>query len=77
MYHLIQQFKQCKADFYHYPFGQYLHIATPNQEEADKIYDFVEQMGYEKKDLKLTQPTIEDCFIQLMNRNKISMKNGS
>jgi hypothetical protein len=68
MYQLVQQLKQCKADFNYYPFGQHLHIATPNQEETDKINDFIERTEYKKKDLKLIKPTIEDCFIQLMNK---------
>jgi ABC-type multidrug transport system ATPase subunit len=66
MYQVIKQLKQCKADFNYYPFGQHLHIVTPNQEETDKIYDVVEQTGYKKSDLKAIKPTIEDCFIQLM-----------
>jgi len=68
MHRTIQQFKHCKADFSYYPFGQHLHIVTPNLEEADKIRDFIDQMGYKKEDLELITPTIEDCFIQLMNK---------
>jgi hypothetical protein len=66
MYQMIQQLRHCNADFNYYPFGQHLHIATPNQEEAEKICDFVEQTGYS---LDPSTPTIEDCFIQLMNKN--------
>jgi ABC-type multidrug transport system ATPase subunit len=66
MYQVIRQLKQSEADFNYYPFGQHLHIVTPNQEETDKIYDFLEQMKYKKEDLKSIKPTIEDCFIQLM-----------
>jgi ABC-type multidrug transport system ATPase subunit len=67
MYQMMQQLRQCKANFNYYPFGQHLHITTPNQEETDKIYDFIEQTGYKKEHLELIEPTIEDCFIQLMN----------
>jgi len=66
MYQIIKQLQHCNADFNYYPFGQHLHIATPNQEEADKVCDFVAQAGHKKEDLELIQPTIEDCFIQLM-----------
>jgi ABC-type multidrug transport system ATPase subunit len=68
MYQIIKQLRHCKADFSYYPFGQHLHIATPNQEETDKICGFMEQTGYKKEDLELIEPTIEDCFIQLMNK---------
>jgi len=67
MYQIIKQLQYCNANFNYYPFGQHLHIATPNQEETDKICDFLEQTGYKKDDLELITPTIEDCFIQLMN----------
>jgi len=67
MYQIIQQLRHCNADFNYYPFGQHLHITTPNQNETDKICDFIEKIGYKKEDLELIQPTIEDCFIQLMN----------
>ncbi|MCL2510705.1 MAG: ABC transporter ATP-binding protein [Bacteroidales bacterium] len=67
MYQTIKQLQLCNANFNYYPFGQHLHIATPNQEETDKICDFLEQTGYKKEGLKLIKPTIEDCFIQLMN----------
>jgi len=71
MYQDIKQLRQCKADFHYYPFGQHLHIATPNQEEADKIHDFIEQTTHKKRALKVIKPTIEDCFIQLMNASGI------
>ena len=69
MYQIIKQLQHCTANFNYYPFGQHLHIATPNQEEADKVCNFVEQIGYKKEDLESIEPTIEDCFIQLMNKN--------
>ena len=68
IYQLIKQLQKCDADFNFYPFGQHLHIATPNEEETEKIYDFVEKNGYKKEDLEQIKPTIEDCFIQLMVR---------
>jgi ABC-type multidrug transport system ATPase subunit len=68
IYQLIKQLQECKGDFNYYPFGQHLHIATPNEEETEKIYDFVEKNGYKKEDLERIKPTIEDCFIQLMVR---------
>ncbi|MCL2041917.1 MAG: ABC transporter ATP-binding protein [Bacteroidales bacterium] len=66
MYRIIKQLSQCNADFTYYPFGQHLHIATPNQEETDKVFNFLEQTGDKKREMKATKPTIEDCFIQLI-----------
>jgi len=77
MHQLLQQFKQCKANFNHYPFGQYLHIVTPNNEETDKIRDFIEQTGCRKEDLEEIAPTIEDCFIQLMKNDGCKIFNAS
>lgn len=69
MYQIIKQLRNCKADFNYYPFGQHLHIATPNQGEAEKICAFIEQTENKKEHLELIKPTIEDCFIQLMNND--------
>jgi len=67
MYKIIKKLQQCEIHFTYYPFGQHLHMAMPSQEETDKVFVFLEQAGYRKRALKKTKPTIEDCFIQLMN----------
>jgi ABC-type multidrug transport system ATPase subunit len=74
MYQIIQQLQHCKADFNFYPFGQHLHLVTPNEEETNKVQDFIEQIGYKKRDLKAVKPTIEDCFIQLMRKLECYMQ---
>lgn len=53
-----------------YAFGEYAHLVMERTElhEAmcDKIVEYLESRNLDNPEVKLTEPTVEDCFIRLM-----------
>ncbi|MBI3233805.1 MAG: ABC transporter ATP-binding protein [Bacteroidetes bacterium] len=50
-------------------FGEYHHISFQNESESEKskLIEYLQNSNHTMIDLKPVTPTIEDCFIQLMN----------
>jgi len=58
-----------------YAFGEYLHVSFKKEMESIRpsLMEFLQSHGHEKIEISETQPTIEDCFIRLMNKgNEVS-----
>lgn len=56
-----------------YPFGEYLHITlkTDTDEAIQKLKEYAKQKEHVHIVLKSIEPTIEDCFIRLMNHSPL------
>lgn len=48
------------------PFGEYLHLSTLQGTQADEIRQFLEDQKHQQIEVKVTQATIEDIFLDLM-----------
>ncbi|HSH67935.1 MAG TPA: hypothetical protein VLB84_19500, partial [Bacteroidia bacterium] len=49
-----------------FAFGEYLHVSFLDSVNEDKVLKTLRENGHSDLKLKKTQPTIEDCFINLM-----------
>ncbi|MEO7293640.1 MAG: ABC transporter ATP-binding protein [Ginsengibacter sp.] len=51
-----------------YAFGEYLHITfkKDNETNEQELMNYVNSKGYHNIEIKIIMPTIEDCFIRLM-----------
>lgn len=57
----------CKGAFL---FGQEIHVTTDDSEmTVEKLHDLLSSSGFADSTVTLIQPTVEDCFMQLMGNN--------
>ena len=68
-YRLLQNIRDYEEVASVYPFGEYIHF-TPQSDifEEEKLREFLESRGHRDMEIKKTEPTIEDCFMELMNQ---------
>ena len=56
-----------------FAFGEYLHVSFKNVqsdiENESELMNYLKNNGHQNIELKSIEPTIEDCFIQLMGNN--------
>jgi ABC-2 type transport system ATP-binding protein len=71
MSHLLNDLRTSEEVMATYAFGEYHHITLKEDNEKSKadLIGQLESKGHRNIELKLTSPTIEDCFIKLMNRH--------
>jgi len=50
-----------------YAFGEYLHVTLASEEPMEKLKQFIVDRGHDQVEVRSIMPSIEDCFIQLMN----------
>jgi ABC-2 type transport system ATP-binding protein len=51
-----------------YPFGQYLHFVSSNNElNPEEIQHYLDESGHKQIEIHTDQPNIEDCFMELMH----------
>ena len=51
-----------------YASGQYVNVVFNDKGEADKMIEIIEKNNIQIRSKEFIQPTIEDCFIQLMRK---------
>lgn len=68
MHKLLDLFRSFPEEIDFYPFGQHLHIVVADHTRIGNVRTFLQSIGYNSDDLHQVEPTIEDCFIQLMKR---------
>ena len=66
MYGLLQVLKQWNAIEDAYSFGEYHHAVIKNGYDAKALQQYLTSKGYNDANIHLVTPTIEDCFMQLM-----------
>jgi ABC-type multidrug transport system ATPase subunit len=62
----ILKYDQCKSA---YLFGQYLHYTSKSEENTIQLNSWLNQHGHGNIEIKEIQPSIEDCFMKLMESN--------
>ena len=67
MYALANDIKQFEQTASVYPFGEFLHVTLKN-DEATALTNYLQQRGHKNIYVEQITPTVEDCFIALMNK---------
>jgi ABC-2 type transport system ATP-binding protein len=65
-YQLIRDLRVSPFTDMVYPFGEFLHLTTNKPLEEQTIRDYLEEKEHEEIYVHPATPTIEDCFIDLM-----------
>lgn len=68
MYRLLQELRASKDVASCYAFGEYLHVILEDSgtDKAALLQEQLRKSGYEDTEVSRIEPTIEDCFIRLM-----------
>ena len=67
MYALANDIKQFQQTASVYPFGEFLHVTLKN-DDANALTNYLQQRGHKNIYIEQITPTVEDCFIALMNK---------
>lgn len=68
IYGLLTELRKRKEISSCYPFGEYIHITLNAPASPEELEQALVRSGQEEVEIKKIRPTIEDSFIQLMNR---------
>ena len=67
MYHLLKIMKTYKNVLNIYAFGEYAHASFREDMDTNELYRYLEEEGFRDILIIPAKPTIEDCFIKLLN----------
>jgi ABC-type multidrug transport system ATPase subunit len=65
MYKLLHDLRKFEGTINCYTFGEYLHLSIKVDEQT--ALNYIKSNGHEKVEMKEIVPTVEDCFIRLLN----------
>ncbi|OYU94507.1 MAG: ATPase [Bacteroidetes bacterium B1(2017)] len=67
MYELLKALTTCPLVAHAYAFGEYAHIDLVNSETNENhLLEYLRQNGFQNLEIKIVEPSIEDCFIRLL-----------
>ena len=66
MYQLIQDVREYSGTLTAFPFGTHLHVTTATEQAIEPLESFLNQKGHQEIEVITVDPTIEDCFMELM-----------
>ncbi len=69
---LLQAMERCPIKSVYYPYGEYLHVVFYNMDEKTlpEFIRFLDDNKLDYSDLKKMMPSVEDCFIELIESRK-------
>jgi ABC-2 type transport system ATP-binding protein len=70
-YQLIRDLRGSPFTDMVYPFGEFLHLTTNQPLEEQTIRNYLEEKAHKEIDVHPATPTIEDCFIDLMQNQNV------
>lgn len=71
IYKLLKDIKEFEETASIYPFGEYLHFTSTNENfNTDVLRKFLNLKEHNDIIIKEEDPTIEDCFMELMKKNE-------
>lgn len=72
IFDLLRSMERCPLKCNYYPYGEYLHVVfyEPGDTIIPQFKHFLHQEQQEYRDMKKITPSIEDCFIELMENRK-------
>lgn len=71
IFDVLALLEKCPIDCNYYPYGEYVHVVFYDQNEDTlrrRFEDFLSQNAVDYSDMETINPSIEDCFIELMER---------
>lgn len=74
MYQLLQDLREFGWTHSAFPFGEYIHLALREPLWPEAVQAFLAARGHQDIDIKPTQATIEDCFMELMGSAGVDAK---
>jgi ABC-type multidrug transport system ATPase subunit len=67
IFNLLDCMQKCPLKCIYYPYGEFMHVSFYEPElNLQQFTDFLEANGQKFSELMQIQPTIEDCFIELV-----------
>ncbi|MDR0206797.1 MAG: ABC transporter ATP-binding protein [Bacteroidales bacterium] len=67
IFNLLDCMKVCPMNCNYYPYGEFMHISIYNEQfNIEQFTCFLDANYQQFSDLKQIQPTIEDCFIEMV-----------
>jgi len=66
MYKLIRDLREFEMTGTAFPFGEYLHLTTKDRGGEEEVRNFLKEKGHQQIEVKQATPTVEDCFMELM-----------
>ena len=70
MFQLLNSLRKYEKVLSVYAFGEYAHVSFRDRLIEKELYDYLELQGLTDIAFKPIAPTIEDCFINLLNKNE-------
>lgn len=70
MHGLLRDLRKCSYITSSFSFGETFHVTFENQLSARQLKDYLAKNQHQEIEIKTIQPTIEDCFMLLSNKNK-------
>ncbi len=64
---VIDDLKLLDKDCMAYLFGQKIHYSTLQKPDISQLHEYIQKKGYTEIEIEFCTPTIEDCFLSLMN----------
>jgi ABC-2 type transport system ATP-binding protein len=70
MFQLLQSLRKHEQVLSVYAFGEYAHMSFKNTLQDNVLTGYLQEQGLRDIEIKPIAPNIEDCFINLLNRNE-------
>jgi hypothetical protein len=66
---LLNDLRQYKATRTAFPFGEHIHLSLTDEcVKPGEITSYLQVSGHSNVDISKIEPTIEDCFMELMGK---------
>ncbi len=70
-YRLLNDLRQFKATRTAFPFGEHIHLSLSDEAATpDEINAYLQSAGHNQVNIKQIEPSIEDCFMEMMSSEK-------
>lgn len=73
IFDVLKKMNSCPIESIFYPYGEYVHVIFYDKETEtlrQRFEDFLQNQRVEYVDMEKIDPSIEDCFIELMERRR-------
>jgi len=68
MFKLYKELQNDKCIKEVFIFGEYLHCTEKEFNGIERLQNYLQNLDYQEIEVKLIEPTIEDCFMRLSTR---------
>ncbi len=73
MFRLLADLQEIEAIISAYRFGEYIHLSVAHHDDAfvGNLQKILSEKGHQSLEIGAVQPDIEDCFLELMDKNNL------